>query len=311
MPAPIMTLPVVAPLLQFSCGHCGTVLSVPATRAGVRGPCPSCQRAIVAPGSPPPAPAVPAAAPAPLVPRPRVVRPVPVPEPPPATEEKRSTLRRHTRIASEHSNRADHARRSDPAHGGADDPRTVMDGVTPHPRLWTSAAVGAVIGGGLVFGGLSAAQLRRDISPAPPPAAATTRTGFQENDDDAIAALAAHKKESARDLKSLLAAQQVVWQFFSAISAEEAGSLLSDAGTHALPENGLHSPLSGLTLRSKRRLPGEAGTASHWAVTTTRFGELVVEVSDASGQPRLNWAKLAPQLGVAPSPPEVRTAATP
>jgi len=171
--------------------------------------------------------------------------------------------------------------------------------------MWSWAAVGAVLGGGLVFAGVSVAQLRRDIEPAAHPPVTPAQTTM-DDDDDALAALAEHKQESARDLRSLLAAQQVVWRFFAATTAREAEPLIAGAESLPLPEQGLASPLSSVTLRSKRRLPEDAGTASQWAVTTTRFGELVVEISESSGEARLNWAKLAPQLSL-----DVRTAATP
>jgi hypothetical protein len=175
--------------------------------------------------------------------------------------------------------------------------------------LWTWAGVGAVIGGGIVFASLSAARLKRDTSPAPPQTAATRPA--EGDDDDALAALAAHKKASARELKSLLASQQTVWRLFAATTAEAAHPLISEGGQHSPPADGLHTPLTGVTLRSKRRLPDEAGTASQWNVTTARFGELVVEVTDTTGQPKVNWDKLSLQLGALPPASEQRTAATP
>jgi len=169
--------------------------------------------------------------------------------------------------------------------------------------------VGSVVGGGLVFAGLSAAQLRRDVSPAPPPAvAARTAAAIAADERDAVAALIEHQRESTRDLNSLLAAQQTIWQFFAAGSAPEARRLLDTPAAPTLPPEGLPSALERITLRTKRRLPGQAGLASQWTVTTSRFGELTVEISEASGQPRLTWEKLAPQLG---APPDTRTAATP
>ena len=43
-------------MLQFQCGFCHTILTVPAQMAGVSGPCPSCGQTVT---SPTPAPAVP------------------------------------------------------------------------------------------------------------------------------------------------------------------------------------------------------------------------------------------------------------
>lgn len=172
-------------------------------------------------------------------------------------------------------------------------------------HLWTWAGVGAVIGGGVVFAALSAARLKRDVSPASPPVAAAWPAAGE--DDDALAALAAHQKASARELKSLLASQQTVWRLFATTTAAEIRPLITEGGRHSLPADGVHSPLTGVTLSSKRRLPEEAGTASQWTVATTRFGELVVEVTDTTGQPRVHWDHLATQLGA----PDLRTAAAP
>lgn len=311
--------PSVAPQLQFSCSHCGTELSVPAALAGVKGPCPTCRQVIVAPVVPDRSVRPAAAAPTPLAPRPRLPRPAPPPPEPPATEPSRPSLRRPQAVsatpkpASETSDeKSPDLRRRRPdrrRHESDDDALDPDEGAAPQP--WTWAAVGMVVGAGLVFAALSLSHLRRNTAPAPTAPAATALTTEAGRDDDAVAALAAHKQESTRDLKSLLAAQQVVWRFFGASDAKEANTLiLASTDPTPLPADGLHSPLTSLTLRSKHRLPNDSGLASHWKVATSRFGELNVEVNDATGHPRINWAKLAPQLGLT-STAEVRTAAAP
>ena len=178
-------------------------------------------------------------------------------------------------------------------------------------RAWTFAGLGAVVGGGLVFAGLSVLSLKRNTSPAPAypmPARAARAAG----DADAVAALAAHKKASAREINSLLASQQVVWQFFATATADAARPLVAPEMTAPLPAAGVQTPLTRLALRSKHRLPDDAGLASQWTVTTARFGELVVDVTETGGQPRIDWDKLATQIGAqAALSPDQRTAATP
>ncbi|MFN0128361.1 MAG: hypothetical protein ACKV19_16935 [Verrucomicrobiales bacterium] len=174
-------------------------------------------------------------------------------------------------------------------------------------RLWTWAVVGAVVGGGFVFAGSSALRLRRDLTPAHAYASQAAHQA-DPGGDDALAALAEHKRESSRELRSLLAAQQAIWQLFGAATGDEAARWVSGTNAASLPEAGLTTPLTALALRGKQRLPDDEGTLSQWSVTTTRFGEITVEVSDAGGEARVNWSKLASQLGTAPGP---RTASTP
>lgn len=179
-------------------------------------------------------------------------------------------------------------------------------------RLWTWAVVGAVVGGGFVYGGSSALRLRRDLAPGRgyAPTAAHRADGGGE---DALAALAEHKKESSRELRALLAAQQAIWQLFGAATGDEAARWVTGTDGASLPAAGLATPLTALALRGKHRLPDDQGTLSQWSVTTTRFGEITVEVSDHGGEARVNWSKLASQLGAAspPRPSGPRTASTP
>ena len=88
--------------ITFSCNHCGSTLTVPASLAGVSGPCPVCGQTITSPRSAPspaapaPVPAPPAPAPIPAsvapteIPPPRAPEPVPSPKAtlPPPREEK-------------------------------------------------------------------------------------------------------------------------------------------------------------------------------------------------------------------------------
>jgi hypothetical protein len=70
-------------LLRFDCPACGAVLTVPATIAGMQGPCPKCWQDIV---SPDPARGLPARLPTPppaAAPEPLTAAPPPVPEAPP------------------------------------------------------------------------------------------------------------------------------------------------------------------------------------------------------------------------------------
>lgn len=353
--------------LQFACGHCGTMLSVPAALAGIQGPCPCCRGLIVAPGrqvagrsvptqpsSPaeadlkrrgmPPARRVeaewddvpappPAASPKLVPPKPRVLRPAPPPdlEPPVVAEAppvKRSALRRRV-VAEPPAAPPPTAPPPTPPSPPAPSPKrrerkvprdlelSVVDGeastsqVPTSGRLWTWAGLGAVAGGGLVFAALSALTLKRDISPASA-APSSSSSARIEGEADAVAALAEHKKASAREIKSLLASQQVVWQFFATATADAARPLVSPEISAPLPAAGVQTPLTRLVLRSRHRLPDDSGLASQWSVTTTRFGELVVDVTDTSGQPRINWDKLATQLGArAAASPDQRTAGTP
>jgi hypothetical protein len=180
----------------------------------------------------------------------------------------------------------------------------------------TTGAVGAVLGGGLVFALLSAAHLRRDLSPAPNQPAQSSPASSQPatapvHADDAITALAEHKKETARDLRDLLEAQEVVWRFFAAPTAEDAMPWVVAKAAPPLPARGLQSPLAAVTLRHKHRLAPDGGLTSQWTVATTRFGELVVDVNDATGKPRVVWDTLALQLGASTTAPERHTAATP
>lgn len=298
-----------APLLQFACGHCGVVLSVPASMAGVEGPCPACRKLLVAPTPPPVADRSSGEVEPPaLRPQQREIVSPPAVEATPAPLDRRSPLRREVRKPES----ALEPRPEPAAATAGRTPRAASPARALSRRLWTWAAVGSVIGGGLVLAGLSVIGLRRDLSPAAGrPSQATPPALETRNPDDAVVALDEHKKQSTRDLKSLLASQQVVWRFFAAPSADESAPLVFGADVLPLPATGLHSPLASVTLRSKRRLPDESGLSSQWAVTTTRFGELIVEVSEANGPPRINWTKLAPQLGLAPAGPDVRTAAAP
>jgi len=216
----------------------------------------------------------------------------------PAPERRKSKLREKRPAAQEPSEKSSAA---------ADDDAAAGPSGTAGRRPWSWAAVGAVVGGGLVFGALSAAQLRRDVSPAPAPAAARAPAAADDG-RDALAALAAHKKESAGDLRALLAAQQAVWRFFASPNTGDPRNVVSPPPAGERPQEEIHSPLDRLVLRSKRRQPEQGGLTSQWTATTTRFGELTVEVNDASGEPRVNWQKLAPQLA---PPSDTRTAATP
>ena len=67
-------------VIQFSCGTCQTVLTVPVHMAGVTGPCPKCGATVTSPSAPPP-PSPPADSfSVPCIPEPA---PLPAPLPPP------------------------------------------------------------------------------------------------------------------------------------------------------------------------------------------------------------------------------------
>jgi Tfp pilus assembly protein FimV len=71
-------------VLTFSCPHCGVLLTIPSSMAGVAGPCPQCRATIEAPKPAPSAPAPSAPAPSAPAPAPAPSAPAPAPTPQPA-----------------------------------------------------------------------------------------------------------------------------------------------------------------------------------------------------------------------------------
>lgn len=281
--------------LRFACGHCGVILSVPIALAGVRGPCPHCQHIIEAPGPPVRGPLkarpdTPAALPPGLEPLPSLPAPaaraaqempsaLPAAAPLPRRTESEDTF------AEEEEEEADFAEHE------------TAPPVEDRPlRPWGLLGVGVVLGALGALGLGSVWGLKRDLSPAPGPAYASAAAPEAGEDEGALAALDELKREAARESKALLAAQDAVWRFFSEESAEEAMALLDAPPAEPLADASRRAALEKVTLRAKRRLPEEAGYATQWSVVTAQFGEVSVETTDSSGQARLRWSALAPQL---------------
>lgn len=281
--------------LRFACGHCGVILSVPIALAGVRGPCPHCQHIIEAPGPPVRTPLksrsdAPAAAPPPgLEPLPslpatpaRAAREIPSVLPAVAPLPRRTESEDPT--AEEEDTNFEESETASPA-----EERPL--------RPWGLLAVGVVLGALGALGLGSVWGLKRDLSPAAPVPAYTSAAAPEAGEDEsAVAALDELKRETARESKALLAAQDAVWRFFSEESAEEALALLDTPPTEPLADAQRRASLEKVMLRAKRRLPEEAGYTTQWSVVTAQFGELSVETTDISGQARLRWSALAPQL---------------
>lgn len=279
--------------LRFACGNCGAILSVPIALAGVRGPCPHCQHIIEAPGPPVRSPLksrtdTPAALPPGLeslaTPATRAAQDIP--EVLPAVV----PLPRHPEFADLTAEDAE----EDEA--DFDEPEAIAATEDRPLRRWGLLSVGVVLGALGALGIGSIWGLKRDLSPAPTSEYAASARAAAEDDTGAVAALDAFKREATREAKALLAAQEAVWQFFSTESEEEAMALLDAPPAEPLASAQRRASLEKVTLRTKRRLPEEAGYTTQWSVVTAQFGELSVETTDLSGPTRLRWVTLAPQL---------------
>jgi hypothetical protein len=168
-----------------------------------------------------------------------------------------------------------------------------------------AAALGALLGGTAVFGSVWVWHLGRDVGGVRPETGAAA--AVESGDLDV---LAEQRRESARQTAALLDAQQVVLRFLRSPDASEAAQWLDTptAELDLVAKVIVRSPVEqGVRLERQRRLPGGAGYHSTWRVGEPATPGWAIQVNDASGAPRIDWAGLRAQLEA--GPPAIATSA--
>ena len=122
--------------------------------------------------------------------------------------------------------------------------------------------------------------------------------------DPSLEVLVEQRREADREVTALLAAQQTVMGFSRSRTPAQAARWL-DTPT-AEPELVARilldtSTSQGASLARKRRLPDGAGYQSTWRIGAPDTSGLLIEVSDRSGEPKIDWAALRRQVEKLPA----------
>lgn len=117
-------------------------------------------------------------------------------------------------------------------------------------------------------------------------------------DELSLATLAAQRQEAERELRAMLAAQQVVISFLRADSAKAMEAQLDQPQAAAVAMPSLRASADWKktasavpVLLTKRRLPEGAGYTATW-----QAGALRLQTDDSSGTPKIRWESLHAQL---------------